>query len=300
MACSSVAEAASPAHRAQALLARASLALLGALPIPWASALGAALGRLIGLCMRHRSREAAARLRRALPEVDARHARRLIGRMWGQLGRVAAELPHLSRLRFTDEPGGWVELVGREHLERLRDDGRAGIAYTAHLGNWELTAAACHAIGLTGYLIYRAPNNPLIDDLMRELRSGWALDTVPKGMEGARRLLRAIKAGAHIGMLVDQKMNDGIPVPFFGRPAMTAPALAQLALRYRLPVVGVRCERLKGARFRVTAYPPLPLPADGAEPEAVADLMAMINASVENWVRRRPEQWLWLHRRWPD
>ena len=101
-------------------------------------------------------------------------------------------------------------------------------------------------------------------------------------------------------MLVDQKLNDGIAVPFFGRDAMTAPALAQLALKYRCPVVPARLERLDGARFRLTFQPPMELPDTGDREADVFETMRRVNAIFEDWIRARPEQWLWLHRRWPD
>jgi Kdo2-lipid IVA lauroyltransferase/acyltransferase len=95
-------------------------------------------------------------------------------------------------------------------------------------------------------------------------------------------------------------MNDGIPVPFFGRPAMTAPALAVLALRFDCDVLPARVERLDGARFRLTVFPPLPLPRSGEPHADAAALMYLVNVTLEAWVRDRPEQWLWVHRRWPD
>ncbi|MBL4691050.1 MAG: lauroyl acyltransferase, partial [Rhodospirillales bacterium] len=98
---------------------------------------------------------------------------------------------------------------------------------------------------------------------------------------------------------VDQKMNDGIPVPFFGRDVMTAPALAELALRYDCPVVPARITRLKGARFRLMALAPLELIRTGDHKADVAANMAQVNALIEQWVRDTPEQWLWLHNRWP-
>jgi len=101
-------------------------------------------------------------------------------------------------------------------------------------------------------------------------------------------------------MMVDQKMNDGIPVPFFGRDVMTAPALAELALRYDCPVVPARVERLKGAYFRLLIYPPLELVKTGDRQADVAANMAQVNAILEQWIRDTPEQWLWLHNRWPD
>jgi KDO2-lipid IV(A) lauroyltransferase len=101
-------------------------------------------------------------------------------------------------------------------------------------------------------------------------------------------------------LLVDQKMNDGLAVPFFGHPAMTAPAAAQLALRFRCPVVAVHIERLGGAHFRLSLLPPLPLPDSGDRNADIRSLMADINGMLESWIRKRPEQWLWAHRRWPD
>jgi KDO2-lipid IV(A) lauroyltransferase len=101
-------------------------------------------------------------------------------------------------------------------------------------------------------------------------------------------------------MLTDQKMNDGIPVPFFGRPAMTAPALAVLALRFDCVVLPARVERLGGAHFRLTVFPPLALPRSGDSHADAAALMAQVNAILESWVRDRPQEWFWVHRRWPD
>ena len=95
-------------------------------------------------------------------------------------------------------------------------------------------------------------------------------------------------------------MNDGIATPFFGRDAMTAPALAELALRFDCPVVPVRVERLEGARFRITIDPPLDLDVTGERRADIAAAMVKVNGIIENWVREHPEQWLWLHNRWPD
>ena len=116
----------------------------------------------------------------------------------------------------------------------------------------------------------------------------------------AQRVDRAPRRGTHLSLLADQKMNDGIPVPFFGRPAMTAPALAVLALRFDCDVLPARVERLDGAHFRLTVFPPSPLPRTGKPHADAAALMACVNGTLEAWIRDHPEQWLWVHRRWPD
>jgi len=110
--------------------------------------------------------------------------------------------------------------------------------------------------------IYRAGNNPLLDRMITRFR-GDEGELIPKGRIAARRAIAALRRGTHLTLLADQKMNDGIPVPFFGRPAMTAPALAVLALRFDCDVLPARVERLDGARFRLTVFPPLPVTRSG-------------------------------------
>ena len=112
-------------------------------------------------------------------------------------------------------------------------------------------------------------------------------------------MIRALNRGDKIAMLVDQKMNDGISVPFLGREAMTAPALAELALRYNCPVIPARVERLKHAKFRVTFYPPLEFTSSGDKKSDVFAIMEQINCLLGAWITERPEQWLRLHNRWP-
>ena len=108
-----------------------------------------------------------------------------------------------------------------------------------------------------------------------------------------------MKRGEHMAMLVDQKMNDGILVPFLGVPAMTASAIAELAFRFDCPVLPARVERLKGAHFRVTFEPPLEKPASGDRKKDAELLMTAVNDRLSAWIRARPEQWLWVHNRWP-
>jgi Kdo2-lipid IVA lauroyltransferase/acyltransferase len=121
----------------------------------------------------------------------------------------------------------------------------------------------------------------------------------PKGARGARGALAHLARGGYLGMLVDQKMNDGIPVEFFGRTAMTAPALAAMALRFRCPVIPGRIRRLGPARLRLEVEPSLTLPDSGDRQQDIATLMRTVNATLERWITDEPGAWLWLHRRWP-
>lgn len=268
------------------------------LPLDWASALGGFLARSIGphLGISKRAHE---NLRLALPALGAAEHARIVRDMWDNLGRVIAEYPHLDKFRLF-EKNGRVEVVDGGNLLGGRIAGKRYIFFSAHCGNWEIATRAATQAGFEVTGIYRAPNNPIVDRLITWARGTEGGELIPKGTVAARQALAALQNDRELCMLIDQKMNDGIPVPFFGRDAMTAPALALLAARYDCAVVPVRVVRLKGAHFRIISEPPLDLPRSG---DAAADrlqLMTEVNAAVERWVRDYPTQWLWLHRRWPD
>jgi KDO2-lipid IV(A) lauroyltransferase len=284
-------------ERIEACGAALFFAAMRALPVDAASALGGSLARLIGprLGISARARR---NLAAALPELSEDEIEQVVRGMWDNLGRVAAEYPHLPRIRVFP-PDGRVELSGVEHLDREIVAGRKVIIFGGHLGNWEIAALAAGQKGIDVAQIYRAANNPLVDRMIARFR-GTASEFIPKGRVASRRALAALRRGTHLTLLVDQKLNDGIPVPFFGREAMTAPALALLALHFDCAVLPARVERLEGARFRLTIHPPLQVPTSGERTVDVAALMAEVNRTLETWIRERPDQWFWLHSRWPD
>src|SRR5215813_6374953 len=293
----SSAKASRPIHHLEAWGAALWFGAFALLPPDWASALGGAIGRLIGphLGISNRARHNS---KQAFPELSESDVAHVVACMWGNLGRVAAEYSNLRNIRVF-EPGGRVETHGFEHMDRAVPAGRRMIIFSGHIANWEIGMLAAVQSGISVAQIYRAANNPLVDRMITRFR-GDAGELIPKGAVAARRAIATLRRGAHLTMLADQKMNDGIQVPFFGRPAMTASALAALALRFDCDVLPVRVERVGGARFRLTVFPRLPLPRSGDRHADVATLMARVNQTLEAWVRDRPEEWFWVHRRWSD
>ena len=277
-----------------------SLALLfRALPIDAASALSGAMCRGIGPRLGV-SRRASRNIRRALPEKSKAEVAAIVHGMWDNLGRTAAEALHLGHRRVIDDQQRF-EIVGAEHLDRLQSDGQGGIIFTAHIGNWEAIGPLFYRRGLPLTTVYREANNPYVGALLTNLRRATnGARLVPKGAQGARGLIAALRQKHHLGLLVDQKLNDGVSVPFFAVEAMTAPALAQLAARFGVPMIPVHTVRLKGARVRIIVEPPFELSSGGAKDENAYDTMRRVNAHMEGWIRAHPEQWLWLHNRWPD
>jgi len=281
--------------RAEALAARTFFGLFGRLPVDWASALAGGLARLVGPRLKV-SRVARRNLAKAFPEMTAERIEEVVAEVWENLGRVVGEFPHLDWLIHNR-----VEVENMQYLHDMRDDGQPGLFISAHFGNWELAGAMAGREGLPITLIYRAANNPLVEEIYRRGRADAAsAGQIQKGPEGAREAMRLLKEGGHLGMLVDQKMNDGIAVPFFGRDAMTAPAVGRFAVKFGCPVVPAKVERVKGAHFRMTFYPPLTHTLCGDSHQDTLTLMTQVNDLIESWIRANPGQWLWLHKRWPD
>ncbi len=269
------------------------------LPLDTASALGGWLGRIIGRCLPV-SRRAAANIRRAMPELDQPAIAKIIRDMWDNLGRVTAEYPHLEQITRNTGSGGRVEVAGVEHAAAIRDAGTACILFSGHFSNWEVFPLSLRDFGFPCAQVYRAANNPLVDRMLLGIRRVTPPDTIPKGRRGARQAMAVLRQGRRLGMLVDQKMNDGIPVAFFGRDAMTPPALAQFALRFECKVLPVHLERTEGCHFRLTFHPSLEITDSGDRQADASAIMTEVNAIMEGWIRERPAQWLWVHRRWPD
>ncbi len=285
-------------QRLEGLGARALFALVGLIPRVVASAIGGWIARSIGprLAITRRARR---HLARAMPELSAAQQDQVLRDMWDNLGRVAFEYPHIARIRVY-EPGSPVEIVGVEHLDAAIALGKPVILFSGHLANWEIGALVVVQRGLHLLQIYRAANNPVVEAMMVDFRKSIGVEAVPKGAKGGRRSATVIKSGGVMGLLVDQKKNDGIPVPFFGRDAWTAPALAKLALRYDAVVIPWRVERLPESTFRLRVLPPLELSHTDDATADVQSAMRQVNALLEDWIRETPGQWFWLHRRWPN
>jgi KDO2-lipid IV(A) lauroyltransferase len=279
-------------YAAETLLAYAVYGFFWLLPLDAASAAGAALARTVGPLF-GRSKVARRNLDLAFPEKTAAEKEAILRGMWDNIGRVIAEYPHLHRI--------WprIEMQGAEHVSALAGHGKAALLFAGHLANWEIPAVCSKNLGIRNHLVYRKPNNPWVDGLLRHARDSGAAGHIEKGSSGAREILAALRGDLVVGMLVDQKLNEGIAVPFFGVEAMTAPAIAHFALKFKCPMIPCRVERLQGSRFRATVFPPLEVAAGADKEETVKRIMVEINAMIEGWIRERPEQWLWIHRRWP-
>lgn len=256
------------------------------LPLDIASYIGGFMARSIGYFL-SANKTAIANISSVFPELSKKEQEKLLAKMWDNLGRVAAELAHLQKNNFINR----IKITG---LENLPAQGKPAFLFSGHVGNWELLACVANHQGRPITAVYREANNKLVDKFIADIRAKHCAGIIPKGSQGAVKIVRAIKNNAAIAMLVDQKMNDGISVPFFGRDAMTAPAIAQLAIRYDAPIIPARVIRTKGANFEVVIYPAL----EFAKTDTDTQIMTQINTILESWIKEKTEQWFWVHKRW--
>ena len=262
------------------------------LPIDVASWLGGQLGIVFSFILRKKKKIALFNLRRCFPEKTEAERKKILSDMWRHLGRMAAEMPH-----------GWkmnnrVKVNGAEHIEQVMALKRGGLLVSGHIGSWELCGPTLKTFGIVLHPVYRAANNPWIERFIFSKRNSVGAKLIPKGTAGAKLMIELLKNGEYIGILCDQKLREGIDVPFFGYPAKTAPAIATLALKYSTPILPIRFVREKGTHYTCHIYKPLDIPNTGNKTEDTYQIMLSINKLLESWIREKPEQWLWIHHRW--
>ncbi len=275
---------------------RLLLHLCRGLPPERASAVGGALGSRLGPRLA-KHRHVLDNYRRAFPAWDEETVQRTARGMWENFGRVIAEIAFLDR--FCGRLRHRIEIVDAGGLELVRGRRSCAILVGAHLGNWELTQMAPAELGFEMTALYSAQKNPYIEAILQRQRSLLPCHFL-EVEEAPRRLVREIRAGRSIGLLMDQRDDNGELVPFFGMPAATTIAPARLALRFGLPLIPVRIERVEGISFRFTLHSPVsPRRPDLRPREAALDMTAQLNLLFEEWIRARPEQWLCVKRRWP-
>jgi len=268
------------------------------LGIDAASALGGFIGRHIFYRVKPVADRARENLKAAYPEMPRAEMESIIREMFDNLGRTVAEYPHLSKLKVTG-PNPRLEIAGKEHAEAAIAAGKGLMFISGHFANWEAMPVTATELGYEGALVYRPPNNPYVDRYISRMRaSAGPKIQISKGAQGTRKIFTTLRRGQAILMLVDQKTDQGVAAPFFGRDAMTTPAPAALALKLGAALLPTSNERLNGARFRMNIRPPIEFTPSGDHEADIVALTAKINAAVEDCVRARPSQWLWIHRRW--
>jgi KDO2-lipid IV(A) lauroyltransferase len=223
--------------------------------------------------------------------------RRLVRSCWRHFGRMTFESLALTRLTGPAAQR-MTEIKGLEHVARARQAGKGYLIFSGHYGHWELGAVVQGFCGYPLGVIARPLDNPALERMLANLR-GVSGNRVIHKRNAVREAVRTLRKGGGVAIVIDQDaLDNGVFVPFFGRPAATTPTLAALALRMNCPVIPCRCEPLSGGRYRVVVDPPVAVELCGNRADDIVRLTAACTAIIEGWVRDRPNLWLWMHRRW--
>jgi KDO2-lipid IV(A) lauroyltransferase len=236
----------------------------------------------------------------ALPDMTPQQRKIALRNMWRNIGHVLAEMAHMKRIAAQAERR--LRVHGSEHLDALKASGKPFVLVSAHTGNWEINMVLLEQMGFEAGAIYRASNNPIMDKWIVDQRAGYMPHQIPKGAEGSKQMIRLLKNGVSLGALIDQRLNTGDPITFFGRPTRAPSAAVKLAHRFDLMVLPVRVCRRSGmpdtAYFDVHVEAPFKVKQSDDRQSDTDRAMAHIYARFEAWIDERPAEWFWVHDRW--
>jgi len=280
------------------------LKVMGALPRPLAHGVGAALGALAWTLVARLRRTGLRNLELAYPDLALAERTAILRGVYRHLGWQLAEFCRMPR--YTREnTRNCIAYEGLEHYLAARDRDRGVLIVTGHLGAWELSSFWHSLMGYPMSMVIRRLDNPRVDALVNGIRCLHGNRVLHKD-DFARGLLSAMRRGDTVGILMDTNMTppQGVFVPFFGIPACTAAGLARVALRTGaavLPGFLVRDDAATGQgtpEYRLRFGPEIPLIQTGDDERDILENTARFTAVIEETIRRYPDQWLWVHRRW--
>jgi Kdo2-lipid IVA lauroyltransferase/acyltransferase len=286
-------------HRAEYALVLAVRWTVGLLPDRFGRALGTLVGSFFYVVDGSHRRLAVRQLRAAFPLRTTRECRAIARAMFGHFGRALVALLKFSALS-ADGIRRRVEYEGDDRMQAALARGRGVLIFSGHFGFWELQGLAHPLRFPPMHVVVRPLDNPWLDGFLDRVRRATGNKVIAR--QGAvRRAMRALAANECVAIMIDQHIQpkDAVAVEFFNRPAATTAALASLALRTGAPIVPVFCLPLDHGRYRMIYEHPVECPAaDAADP--VRELTQRCTDVLEMYVRRRPDLWLWMHRRWRD
>ena len=280
----------------EAVIFRATFWLIRKLGVDQALALS---GFIFGLMSPFSGKAAKARenLAIAFPDRSDQWRRKTTRRIFRYLGISLAELIKLDQI--WEERDRRLEYVVEPRARQHMENRGPAIFLSAHVGAWQVATLVTREFGIDICTVYAPESNPVMNELMLELRRSFGMSLISTD-EGPRRFLQELKAGHSIVMAMDTRPAAGKLIPFFGREAITSTSPPGLALKTGAALILGRAERLPRGRYRITIHDPLvsPIPDAPVKEQAVV-LTGIIHGYFEQWIREYPEQWICLKRRWP-
>jgi KDO2-lipid IV(A) lauroyltransferase len=285
-------------------LTKGLLALLRYCPTAVIYGICRSFSALVYVAVTKRRRITMKNLRLAYPGLSLKEHRRIARHAYDHFGQLLAESAMvLSKKIQRDDLTKLVDGSELPKLQALEAGSEKGILFiTGHLGNFELLAhyTGCQ-IKKGGIIIFRQGTNRLIDErIMTPLRESFGNRAVYKN-RALPQIVRTLRRGQHVGMLIDIKTNrrEGVPAVFFGHETLALYSSAYLQVKLNVPVVALSMVRIAPRKYKLVVLGPILWEDDGRPVyEQVADLTQKHHAAIETLIRQYPEQWLWMHDRW--
>ena len=263
-----------------------------------ASTVGSILGKSVGPIFRSK-KIIIQNIKIVFSKIDKNKQEQIIKKMWSNIGRTFAEYIFLKDFKFNKTNFSHIKINGIEYLDEIKKSNKPAIFFSGHLANFELMAMELDKHGIKVAAIYRPLNNYFLNPLMEYLRMKYICpNQIPKGKTGLREIINKINNGYSIALMVDQRVSEGLEVPFFNQNAKTTTIPSQLALRYDCKLVPIFLERKNGVNFEMTIHEPYKVKKTDNSVQDTKDITIKINQILEKMIIKNPNQWLWPHNRW--
>ena len=233
-------------------------------------------------------------IKRAFPKIDEINLKKISTSMWNNYGRVFAEYMFIKNFR-SGELNKNIILEGEEVLQDIKINKKRVVFISGHFSNFELMAMQIEKIGIKIAAIYRPLNNIFLNQIMEKIRKNYICKyQIKKGIGGIKELVKLNNDGFSTALMIDQRVSQGIKSNFFNKKAFTTTIPAQLIKKYKIPVVPIFIERFDNVKFKITVVKPINFDVN----KSVEDITDHLNKIIENFIKEKPDYWIWSHNRW--
>ncbi len=263
------------------------------LGIKLASFLGGKIFQIVGPLFRPKEL-INSNIKRAFPKIDEINLEKISASMWNNYGRVFAEYMFIKKFR-SGELKKNITLEGEEILQDIKINKKKVVFISGHFSNFELMAMQIEKIGIKVAAIYRPLNNIFLNQIMEKIRKNYICKyQIKKGIGGIKELVKLNNDGFSTALMIDQRVSEGIKSNFFNEKAFTTTIPAQLIKKYKIPVVPIFIERFDNVKFKITVVKPINFDVN----KSVEDITDHLNKILENFIKEKPDYWIWSHNRW--
>ena len=212
----------------------------------------------------------------------------------GNYGRIFSEYPFLKSFR-SGQLNNFIEINGKNYLENILKEKKRVVFISGHFNNFELMAMQIEKIGIELSAIYRPLNNIFLNKTMEKIRTQYICkNQIKKGMAGTRQVIRNLKKGSSVALMIDQRVREGSKVKFFGNLATTTTIPAQLIKKYKCELVPIYIERKEKHYFKMHISKPIKINTK----KTTQEITLFLNTVLEKMILKNPDQWIWTHDRW--